>query len=346
MPLKLSSSIKAIIILVCITFSNAVAQNMRVEVRKEAARMPKVCEGLKPVSLEGAINIPALVREAHCKGAGDMLIEYTYVMKSVSRSRGKSGEIKEETITYEVFMPVFKTGVNARGVLLVTERNGVPVPPEELEKERQRAGERLEKEEQRIERVKTTPPPVKASAALEGLMPVGMYPQTKTTRKSWGFERGSLVLNPHTFLLQTDLKFQKREMLKGRDTLVFKFSPRPNAQLQDAEKYLTQLNGTIWIDAADRIISRLAAWPVPPAPDPKKRAAPPSPITEASAPAIYVEMMRLPEGVWLSTLTRINGLDYPKLFDGIAYEMIFTYSEYKRFNTETLDPEIETPKPL
>ncbi|MBC7909593.1 MAG: hypothetical protein H7Y30_03775, partial [Pyrinomonadaceae bacterium] len=213
-------------LLATISTSTVVAQDVRVEVGKRATLIPKVCESITPASLEGKIDVPALVKEAICKGAGDMLIEYTYLMKSTERTRHKKGEIREATTTYEVFMPVFKSGVPARGVLLVTERNGIPVPPDELEKERMRAGERLEKEEKRIERTKVDSQPAKNSAAVKGLIPLGMYPRTRVNRESFGFNRGRAGINLPAVLMNSDLAFQRREQLNGRDTLVFNFTPR------------------------------------------------------------------------------------------------------------------------
>jgi hypothetical protein len=54
-------------------------------------------------------------------------------------------------------------------------------------------------------------------------------------------------------------------------------------------------------------------------------------------------MVRLPAGVWLPFETRINGTDYPGLFDHIAFYSTLTFSEYKRFATEVKDPKMETP---
>jgi hypothetical protein len=95
-----------------------------------------------PASIEDPIDIPALVKEAYCKGAGDMLTEYTYVMTSTGRSIDKKGKTKEETTTYEVFIPMLKNGTRGKGILVITSRNGVAVPAEELEKARQEAGKR------------------------------------------------------------------------------------------------------------------------------------------------------------------------------------------------------------
>ena len=54
-------------------------------------------------------------------------------------------------------------------------------------------------------------------------------------------------------------------------------------------------------------------------------------------------MMRLREGVWLPRLIRINGLDYPALFDHIGFDSIWTYSEFIHFSTEIKDYKVNTP---
>ena len=56
-------------------------------------------------------------------------------------------------------------------------------------------------------------------------------------------------------------------------------------------------------------------------------------------------MLRLDTGVWLPALTRINGVDYAELFEGIDLEVKNTYSNYIRFSTELKDVKIDTPKP-
>jgi hypothetical protein len=47
--------------------------------------------------------------------------------------------------------------------------------------------------------------------------------------------------------------------------------------------------------------------------------------------------MRLPEGIWLPRVIRMNGADYPKLFDGINTESTSIFSNYIRFATEIKD---------
>src|SRR5256885_12938454 len=124
-----------------------IGQQVRVELGKQINRIPKGCESVVPTSVDGQIDMRALLNEATCKGAGDMLTEYSYTLSSNRRAKNKNGESKETTTTYEVFIPIMKNGGRARGILVATSHDGVPVASAELAKERMKAGERLEKEE-------------------------------------------------------------------------------------------------------------------------------------------------------------------------------------------------------
>jgi len=66
-------------------------------------------------------------------------------------------------------------------------------------------------------------------------------------------------------------------------------------------------------DAQDRIVTRLTGWPSLMQTIPTAYS---GPGVRRKTPAVYVEMMRLPEGVWLPRVVRINGADLSKLFDG------------------------------
>jgi hypothetical protein len=337
------------------------AQDVRVEIGKRATAIPKICESVVAASIEGEVDTPALIREADCKGAGDMLSDYTYVMSVARRERKDKGRVKEEALTYEVYMPTLKSGTHAGGVLLLTSRNGVAVPSERLEKERMRAGLRLEKEEDAVAR---TPVPVSNEATGEtalGMTPLGMYTRSRINRASSG-KSGGAVLDVHTFLQTCELKFIRREQLNGRETLVFNFTPRPDAQFDDSELYIAQLTGTIRIDARERVVTRLVGWPnaasdLKDTKDEKnskrgkgaKKSKNAKPVFDAPAhgeatPAVFVEMTRLSEGVWLPREIRFNGAAYPALFDRVTSDITFAYSEYKRFNTETKDVRLDTPK--
>jgi hypothetical protein len=172
------------------------------------------------------------------------------------------------------------------------------------------------------------------------MLPFGMY--THSTNNHEGFRRkGSAALAIHTFLRTCNLTLVRREQHDGRETLVFTFVPRPGAEFKGNEKYVAQLTGEIWIDVQDRIVTRLAGWP-PQNANPTTPAAQPQPSGERP-PAVYVEMMRLPEGIWLPHVIRINGADYQTLFDGITQDTTSTFSNYIRFSTEIKDVKINPP---
>jgi hypothetical protein len=319
--------------LLCVPVS---AQNATVTLLKRASRIPKACQALVPASIDDPIDMPALVKEAYCKGAGDMLTEYTYVMTSRGRAVNKKGQAKEETTTYEVFIPVLKGGTQGKGILLVTNRNGVPVPADELQKARLDAARRLEKAEEENANEKASERESEPDA--KGMLPLGMYTSTTNNHRSTFGKSGSAALAIHTFLRTCDLTLARREQHDGRETLIFTFTPRARAQFAPNEKYIAQLAGEIWIDAQDRVVTRLVGRPAFVASNTKSGQTIPTPAD--APPAVYVEMMRLPEQIWLPRLIRINGADYQRLFDGITTESITTFSNYVHFSTEIKDVQI------
>jgi hypothetical protein len=343
--MKFLKTLSNAFLLISISALAGVAQNVRIDVAKHSTVMPKACELLVPAKIDGTVDIPALVKEAYCKGSGDMLGEYTYVTHSISREKDKKGKEKAETFTYEVFFPTLKSGAHTTGIKVVTSHNGVPVPPNELEKERTRAAERAEKEEEKIARETPEPPSVTADSP-PGMLPLGMYTRATRSRESFG-RKYSAKLSVHTFLKTCDLTLARREQIDGRETLIFTFTPRADAQFADNEKYIARLTGEIWIDATDRIVTRLVGWPAS-APENTKASPKAQTAFESSSserpPAVHVEMMRLPQrGIWLPRVTRINGADYPTLFAGITTDSNSTYSNYIRFSTEIQDVKVGAP---
>jgi hypothetical protein len=331
-----------------------VAQDVRIDVSKRSTTIPKSCESVVPAMIEGTVDATALVKEAIFKGSGDMLADYTYVTNTVKREKDKKGRIKEETFTYEVFFPTLKSGMRTHGILVVTSHNGIAVPPDELEKERVRSAERVEKEEAKLAREAPTPvkstSPARESAGTDGegaaqtgtvMMPLGMYTRSGINREAFGSRRGGVTLAVMTFLKSCELTQARREEIDGRETLIFSFTPHPEVQFSDNEKYITQLKGEIWIDAKDRIVTRLIGWPTNAAASATGSFVPSS---SERPPAVYVEMMLLPrQGIWFPHVVRINGADYPRLFDGITTDSTSTYSDYIRFSTEVKDVKVGTP---
>lgn len=333
MDVKISRKTLISILVVSLLTPFASAQNVRVDVAKRQNRIPRICEGVVPASFEAPLDVTSLIKEAACKGAGDMLVDYTYTMTDLSRRKEKEGKIREESTVYEVFIPTLKTGMRARGILLVTSRNGVPVPPEELEKERQKTADRLEKEEAKIARTEA-PLPAANSDSIKGMLPLGMYASASIKREAFGIRRGGARIAIETFLATCDFTPLKRIQQDGRDVLVLQFTPRANVKFEDNEKYIAEVTGAIWIDVTDRIVTRLAGWPLGRVTDP---------LTTLDPPAVYADLIKVREGIWLPHATRVNGLDYPKLFDHITNESAWSHSNYIRFSTEIKDVNVNPP---
>lgn len=338
MRINFTNSLCSLMLLMLLAALPCFAQNAQVTVGKHVTPIPSSCKSVVPASIEGAVDIPSLVKEAYCKGDGDMIAYYSYVMNSLGRSKDETGQTKEGSTTYEVFIPTLQNGTRGKGILVVTARDGVPVPAAELEKARSEAGERLEKAEAKNARERPSPP--RTDASVKGMLPLGMYTET-TNNHSSPLKKGSAALAIHTFLKTCELTLARREPHDGREILIFNFAPRPNAKFKDNEKYIAKLTGEIWIDAQDRIVTRLTGWPSLVADVPGSTNPPPA--SGERPPAVYVEMMRLPEGIWLPRVIRINGADYQELFDGIDTESVSIFSNYIRFSTEIKDVKVNSP---
>ncbi len=82
-----STYVGCVILAAVILSSPIVGQDARVEVSKHLTAIPKACASVSPALIENTVDVEGLVKEAICKGAGDMLTEYTYVMTASSREQ-------------------------------------------------------------------------------------------------------------------------------------------------------------------------------------------------------------------------------------------------------------------
>lgn len=286
-------------VLFAIAFASCLtAQTLQVKVGKHSTAIPRVCEGVVPAVLNGEMDQAALIRESICKGAGDIMIEYTYLVDILRREKKYAG-IEQKAWTYEVFIPTLKSGITTTGILILTKCDGLPVPPDEQERSRLRAAQKLEDEEERISKrvVEIT------SALSTGMQPLGTYTRTN--------QRGN-TLDVSTFLKNGDLTLLRRESQNGRDTLIFGFSPRRDAQFNENEKYIAQLTGEISIDASDHIVTKLVAWPsIAPSGH--------SPAQGKQTPAVSLEMLRLNNGFWLPAMIALTELITQSSLEGVTW---------------------------
>jgi hypothetical protein len=126
--------------------------------------------------------------------------------------------------------------------------------------------------------------------------------------------------------------------------IVLSFRSRPDANLPRNKSFVSRLVGSIWIDALDKVITRIEGWPAPQfikQESVKKNEAQTSPNSEAR---LIYRQVRLPDGLWFPNLIRVNSAGDMFLFDGLNWDVVFEFSEYKRFTTSVEEVKIHDPR--
>jgi hypothetical protein len=106
------------------------------------------------------------------------------------------------------------------------------------------------------------------------------------------------------------------------------------------------LTGIVWIDAADKVVLRLEAWPITPI----SGAEPPKDILaeRPSAEVIVYEQQRIRVGtegeIWAPRRIRLDGIGKAMLFNGVHKDMSFEFTDYRHFSTDIKEKEIIEPK--
>jgi hypothetical protein len=296
----------------------------------QAALPPDGVAAQQPVE---SINAGALLSEV-ARNERAMLqrrLEYTWTAKVTDREQNKRGEVAKETVSvYEVY-PV--RGEFARKLIA---KDGVPVSQERADKELKRTADRLEKaaqEEQKRAEQKAPPTPTPAGTQNpNGIPSVGF--STKH-RHGNGFTSSEIWLSVWRFFRYGEFAAPRHERVRGRDTIVLDFRPRADFRPADeSQRPYARLAGRLWIDAEDKAVVRLEAWPS----DAQTAARP-------AEPAVIFEHERVADGVWLEHLVRINTYGHKDIFNGIELDSTKEAADFRRFNASTGDEKLDTPKP-
>jgi hypothetical protein len=221
-------------------------------------------------------------------------------------------------------IPTLKITGQTRSVLLPVTEKGVPIPAEKLEKERQKAAERLLKAE--AESQKQNRQNVVGDWSLADRA-IGAYFEMRL-----GFFIGSDVrLNIRALLAACEFGALRRETFAGREVIVLDYQPPAAEEFEKDLRYLAQTVGTVWIDAQDKILVRAEGWP--------RRSA-----AHLGKPVFFYEQMRLPEGYWLPRLAQLNGAAHHAIFGKLDKDFTFEFSDYKRFGSEIKDVKLNKPE--
>jgi len=271
-----------------------------------------------PPAAQESLDVVALMREVsqNQDELENRVSEFAFKQTETDREINGKGEIKKETVkVYEVYpLP------NREPVQKLISENGVPLSPERAAKEERRVQEEFFKAERDKEKDEKK------------------VAQRRAEReKKRNEDKEGTDISP--FLRACEFVSPRREMLEGREAIVFDFRPRPGFRPQNREESLiAKLIGVVWIDPIDKQVIRLEAR-----------------LSEAfkmaggllvslkPGAALVIEQTRMVQGVWLPRFAHVNLSVKVLLFAGGEYNKTIEWSDYKHFSGDVKDYKIDAP---
>ena len=269
------------------------------------------------------IDIPALLREieANQQQVDERTGEYYYVQKETEREFTGKGELKKQVVkVYEVF-PV----PGQEPIRKLTSENGVQLTGERAKDEEKKATDALVKAEKERAKDKAKEEEKKAKASLGG----------DPNRK----DNDDRNLQLRSFLKMCEFVAPRRETFRGRENIVFDFRPKPGVKPANREEsIIAKMVGVVWIDAADKEISRLEARF-------KEGIKVGGGLIVNLKPgaSFVIEQQRQPEGVWFPVLASANLSIRLFLFSGNEVNTLIENSDFRKFNTDVKGYELKAP---
>lgn len=198
-----------------------------------------------------------------------------------------------------------------------------------MEKERIKAGEKLEK----LENDKQALP----------------YPQKREFPIDWmrfTHFRGRPLSNEYEIIIKLDgqeilekCEFfsPEKELINGREAISLKFRPRADAVFGKETNYIRNAEGKIWIDAGDKVIFRLLIWQK----DAKFEKETGDYLLEHAA-TVY-DMTRTAENIWFFRFGEFRGLKNSPLLGQMKDDFSIEHFDHHFFKTEIKEVEIKNP---
>ena len=264
-----------------------------------------------------AINIPDLLSEVEKNGSVVVqnLLGFTYQLRKVHHVLNDAGEpTKEEFQDYEAYP------VRGRHVLIKIADHGKKLAEWEVEQERKRAGGELE----RAESDTKSEAPSYLTAAVSG---------------SYRGKAAGLLIDPTAFLRACDFGDPRTEILDGREMIALDFLPRLGEKLIPAKAFVSNLTGTIWIDAVDKVLVRLEAKNIIPGTDKNGK-----PLRISPEPKLVYQQTKQPSGEWFPSVIRMNADGDASAFFGLNWDVVFEFTGYRRFDTGSEKEKIIVPE--
>lgn len=213
--------------------------------------------------------------------------------------RVKKREVHEYTFFY----------LNGEEITTLVKKDGKPLSAEEQKKENEKTQKRIEEIQKRE---------AKKEAKEKKTKEEGKHDEDEPGIEI--FLRASQFVNP------------RRERFRGQDVLVFDFEPNPEFKPHKlAEKVVQKLAGVVWIDEKAHDVARLEAYFT----GDMKFAGGLLANLQKGTSFVY-EQAYVNNEVWLPTYLEAHvGVRF-LLVKGIKASVVTRYSDYKKFNVETL----------
>jgi hypothetical protein len=248
---------------------------------------------------------------------------YTFKTRRVIREKEGDGKVNEESEVNEIYLPAwglrYKRG---RRITVLIEKNGKPLAPEKIEKERLKLGKTLE----RYDKEPRQPQQIECNGWSVGFRRINL------------FGHGPIVgLAVSDVIEQCEFDDLWNEKIEGRESVSFRFRPRNGAIFREGSNFLTQFEGRIWIDVADKMICRLVAYPREKEFDEKTS----DHLLENAALAFAHTKTK--EGVWMPRYFRVNGLKYRGSLLWHTQDFLYKYFDFKYFKTDSEKEKIISP---
>jgi len=214
----------------------------------------------------------------------------------------KKHEARESTFFY----------LDGNEITTLVKKDGKPLDEKEQEKENEKVQKRIEEHQKRQAKKDAKEEKAKEQGKDEN--------KDKDDPGVEVFLRACQFVNP------------RRERFRGQDVLVFDFEPNPEFQPHNlAEKVVQKLAGVIWIDEHAHDVARLEAYFVSDA-----RIAGGLLANLQKGTSFVFEQAYINNEVWLPTYMEGHVGARVLLLKGFKVSFVTRYSDYKRFNVETL----------
>ena len=228
---------------------------------------------------------------------------------------------KETTRVYEIF-PL----ANREPIRKLISENGVALSGERAAKEAKRVTEEFDKAER--ERAKTDERAARRRAEREQRARQGNSEEDEDPEIS-------------QFLKVCEFVSPRREVFGGREAIVFDFRPRAGFKPSNrTETLISKLVGVAWIDPIDKQVMRLEARLAE-----SFKMGGGLVLSLRPGAGLVMEQTRMAEGVWLPRLAQLNLSARAFLFRGIDVNKTIEWSDYRHFQGDVNDYQLDAPKP-